>query len=80
MHKVLRAWMRTRYGSSVAASVRILYGGSVTAVTVDELMQKEDVDGVLVGGTSLDATAFARIVMHYLHTNPSTAPITPPAV
>ena len=42
--------------------MRILYGGSVTPDTVDELMACPDVDGVLVGGASLKAEAFSRIV------------------
>lgn len=49
---------------NVADRVRILYGGSVTgsAQSVDALMRCADIDGVLVGGASLDATSFARIV------------------
>ena len=43
-------------------AVRILYGGSVTADNVDTLMAKPDIDGALVGGASLKADSFARIV------------------
>ena len=39
-----------------------LYGGSVKAATIDELMAQPDIDGVLVGGASLDPQEFARIV------------------
>ena len=42
--------------------VRILYGGSVTAENVDTLIAKPDIDGALVGGASLKADSFARIV------------------
>ena len=42
---------------------RIQYGGSVTPETVDELMKMPDIDGALVGGASLVAEKFARIVM-----------------
>ena len=46
----------------VAASVRIQYGGSVKAGNAKELMAQPDIDGALVGGASLDADEFARIV------------------
>lgn len=49
-------------GPEAASSVRVQYGGSVKAGTIAELMQGPDVDGALVGGASLDADEFARIV------------------
>jgi len=49
------------YGNK-AAEIRIIYGGSVTTENVDSLMTCEDVDGALVGGASLQADSFARIV------------------
>ena len=42
--------------------VTIQYGGSVKADNVDEIMAQPEIDGALVGGASLDATGFARIV------------------
>ncbi len=42
--------------------MRILYGGSVKAANIDDLMAQPDIDGVLVGGASLDPAEFARIV------------------
>jgi triosephosphate isomerase len=45
----------------VAASVRVLYGGSVNEKNVGELVGQEDVDGALVGGASLDAEKFAQL-------------------
>ena len=45
-----------------AASVRILYGGSVKPENAAELLGLPDVDGALVGGASLDAESFAQIV------------------
>ncbi|MBW4697376.1 MAG: triose-phosphate isomerase [Aphanocapsa lilacina HA4352-LM1] len=42
--------------------VPILYGGSVKPENIDELMAQSDIDGVLVGGASLEAKSFARIV------------------
>ena len=49
-------------GEAVAAQCRILYGGSVKPDNIDALMSQPDLDGALVGGASLDADAFARIV------------------
>jgi triosephosphate isomerase len=49
-------------GADSAATVRIQYGGSVTAENTDELLTCPDIDGVLVGGASLDATAFVGII------------------
>ena len=45
----------------IAAGVRVLYGGSVNAKNVGELIGKEDVDGALVGGASLDGEQFATL-------------------
>ena len=45
----------------IAAGVRVLYGGSVNAKNVGELVAKEDVDGALVGGASLDGEQFAML-------------------
>jgi triosephosphate isomerase len=46
----------------VARNIRILYGGSVKPDNVDELMAQPDIDGALVGGASLQANSFVRIV------------------
>jgi triosephosphate isomerase len=45
-----------------ADAVRILYGGSVNGASIDALMAEPDIDGVLVGGASLQPDEFARIV------------------
>jgi triosephosphate isomerase len=57
----IRRRLRERFGAA-ADEVRILYGGSVKAANIDALMAQPDIDGVLVGGASLDAQEFARIV------------------
>jgi triosephosphate isomerase (TIM) len=44
-----------------AAGVRILYGGSVNAKNIGEIVAQEDVDGALVGGASLDGEQFATL-------------------
>jgi triosephosphate isomerase len=62
MHAAIRDILSGLYGHTVAQDVRILYGGSVKPGNVDELMAQPEVDGALVGGASLEAESFARIV------------------
>ena len=52
----------SKFGDAVSTQVRILYGGSVKPDNIADLMSMEDIDGALVGGASLDADVFARIV------------------
>jgi len=61
MHAVLRSDIEARYDARSAASIRILYGGSVKPSNAAELMACEDVDGALVGGASLQADSFVEI-------------------
>lgn len=58
----IRDVVRTKHGDATADALRVLYGGSVKSSNVAELMTKEDVDGALVGGASLKAEEFAKIV------------------
>jgi len=55
VHDQIRSWLKTNISEDVAASVRIIYGGSVTAKNSDELGSCADIDGFLVGGASLKA-------------------------
>jgi triosephosphate isomerase (TIM) len=57
----IRERLRGLYDDAVADRVRILYGGSVNAKNVGELMGRPDVDGGLVGGASLDPDGFAAL-------------------
>ena len=50
------------FDGAVADAVRIQYGGSVKSDSIRDLMSKPDVDGALVGGASLKADEFAKIV------------------
>jgi triosephosphate isomerase (TIM) len=50
------------YDDEVAQATRIQYGGSVTPDSVDGLMAQPEIDGCLVGGASLDADKFGRII------------------
>jgi triosephosphate isomerase (TIM) len=54
--------VRQTFGAAAAEAVRIQYGGSVKPDNVDELMAQPDIDGALVGGASLKADSFLRIV------------------
>lgn len=62
MHKSIRQWLQENISQDVAQGVRILYGGSVKGANAGELMEQPDVDGFLVGGASLKADDFAKIV------------------
>jgi triosephosphate isomerase (TIM) len=57
----IRVQVAAVLGSDAASVVRILYGGSVSAENIDELMAQPDIDGVLVGGASLRLDSFTRI-------------------
>ena len=60
--KHLRVELGAMYGSAKAEQVRFLYGGSVKPENIRALMAEPDLDGVLVGGASLDAVSFAQII------------------
>lgn len=61
-HKFLRDLAAASFTAEDAASLRILYGGSVKPENIKGLMAQADIDGALVGGASLDARQFAAIV------------------
>jgi triosephosphate isomerase len=61
-HAFVRGIIEKIYEKRVAEKIRILYGGSVKPTNVDELMAQPDIDGALVGGASLDAESFGRII------------------
>jgi triosephosphate isomerase len=61
-HVFVRKQMERIYGRDYAEAVRILYGGSVKADNIDELMAQGDIDGALVGGESLKADKFLRVI------------------
>ena len=62
VHAFVRGIIEKKYEKTVAEKIRILYGGSVLPINVDELMAQLDIDGALVGGASLDAESFGRII------------------
>jgi len=62
VHEFIRELLSKQYSPSVADAVRIQYGGSVRPDNIAQLMAQPDIDGGLIGGASLDADSFARIV------------------
>lgn len=66
MCKHVRDTLRGKYSDAVADAVRIQYGGSVKPGNAPDLMEQPDIDGALVGGASLDAVDFARIIQYRL--------------
>lgn len=62
VHSWIRNFLEKKYGTALANSVRILYGGSVKPDNISGLMNLPDVDGVLVGGASLEPDSFYKIL------------------
>jgi len=62
----IRARIAERHGADVAAGTRVLYGGSVKAANTSAIMAMPNIDGVLVGGASLDAGEFVGIARYRL--------------
>jgi len=63
VHQFLRSMLEKIFGDSFSKTIRILYGGSVKPENISELMAMPDIDGALVGGASLDAETFSKIVL-----------------
>jgi triosephosphate isomerase len=61
-HKLIRAEVEKRFGGDAANQIQILYGGSVKPDNIAGLMRETELDGVLVGGASLDPDSFIKIV------------------
>jgi triosephosphate isomerase len=62
VHGFLRLMFEKHFGDNFSQSVRILYGGSVKPENISSLMSMPDVDGALVGGASLRADTFSKII------------------
>ncbi|MFA5218518.1 MAG: triose-phosphate isomerase [Bacteroidales bacterium] len=62
IHRFIRSLIRARYGQQIADDTTILYGGSCKASNAAELFAQPDVDGGLIGGASLDAVEFHKII------------------
>ena len=64
MHAFIRQWISGKFDKTSADGLRVLYGGSVKPENISDLMAEADIDGALVGGASLEAESFSKIV-HY---------------
>jgi len=64
VHAFIRERCVALWDKTVANSMRIMYGGSVKPDNVDSLMAQPDIDGMLVGGASLEVGSFKRIVQY----------------
>lgn len=58
----IRETIESKYGEDVSKEIRIQYGGSVKPNNIKELMAEEDIDGALVGGASLNAEDFLKLI------------------
>ena len=63
-HIFIRNLIKKMYDEETAEKTRILYGGSVKSKNAADLLSKKDIDGALVGGASLDAEEFSKIVKY----------------
>ena len=62
VHGYLRGLLSELTSKDTAATIRLLYGGSVKAENADALMAEAEIDGALVGGASLNAQGFVNLV------------------
>ena len=62
VHAEIRRLVEKMFSTSCSDTTRILYGGSVKPDNINDFMKLPDIDGVLVGGASLDPEIFAQIV------------------
>jgi len=65
MHKFIRKVVSDKFGEQIANSISILYGGSCNAKNAKELFANPDVDGGLIGGASLIASDFVKIIQSF---------------
>lgn len=65
MHKYIRSLIEKKYGHDIAENTTILYGGSCNSKNAKELFANPDVDGGLIGGASLNAEEFVKIVQSF---------------
>jgi triosephosphate isomerase (TIM) len=70
VHAFIRRLLSSRFSPHHGAATRILYGGSAKAANASELMAQPDVDGLLVGGASLDPNGFAELIRNGVRSTP----------
>jgi triosephosphate isomerase len=62
VHRFIREKLEKLYSRKISEEIRIQYGGSVTPENIKGLMTQANIDGALVGGASLKAESFSKIV------------------
>jgi len=62
VHSFIRELMADLFNARLSENMKVIYGGSVKPDNIDSIMRQKNIDGVLVGGASLKADSFARIV------------------
>jgi triosephosphate isomerase (TIM) len=62
VHAYLRSLLAEMFDQSSAEKIRIQYGGSVTAENIESFIREQEIDGALVGGASLKAGSFLKII------------------
>ena len=65
VHAFIRGVISDKYGENVSGNCSILYGGSCNPNNSRELFSKENIDGGLIGGASLDANSFVEIIKSF---------------
>jgi triosephosphate isomerase len=63
VHVLIRTLLTEKVGENAARAIPIIYGGSVKTSNIEELLAAPEIDGVLVGGASLEPADFARICL-----------------
>lgn len=64
VHTFIRSYLKRKYSPKFADRIRIIYGGSVQPNHVQSLMLQSNIDGLLVGGASLDVSSFIEIIFN----------------
>ena len=66
VHKYIRKLVADLYDAKVAENLSILYGGSINPENIEGFSQMDDIDGVLIGGASKEASSFQKIINTYI--------------
>ncbi|HOH98430.1 MAG TPA: triose-phosphate isomerase [Candidatus Cloacimonadota bacterium] len=62
VHRLIRNWLTSQYNKVLSDEISILYGGSVKPENLAELLVMQDIDGGLIGGASLDAASYLKMI------------------
>jgi len=65
IHKFIREIIAQKYGDELANNISILYGGSCKPTNARDIFSKENIDGGLIGGASLNAESFVEIIKSF---------------